>query len=193
MTIVAIITALVGYAIGTAQVLLIDWFRSRRLHSTQLRVIRAELQRALGLSKKFNWDERGPKDGYIPNPPTVSSKYADLVTSIDFLLTDKHEDDTTQVGLLVVLDACKALGDIITKFQQIRAQIPAGPDELGKARLRDKAKVYVVEYNRKHDKLMSYLRIVIDDVNRRLKEVKFGKQLKRQFRRLPPAPKSPKQ
>ncbi len=190
MTIAVIITALVGYAIGTAQVLLLDWVRSRRLHSTQLRVIRAELRRALGLNQKFNWDEEGPKDDSLPNPPTVSSKYADLVTSIDLLLTDEHEDDNTQVALLEVLDGCKALRDIITEVEQILEEIPAGPDELEKARLRDNAKEYVLEYSKTHDKLMLHLRSGIDDVNRRLKEVKLRKQLKRQFKRLPPAPES---
>jgi hypothetical protein len=75
-----VILALVGYAIGTVQILLLDWIRARVSHARQLRTLRAYLRQALKLAKTFDWDESGPKDDFIPRAPYVGPKFVELVS-----------------------------------------------------------------------------------------------------------------
>ena len=64
--------ALIGYALGSAQILVIDWIRARTTHRRQLRLLRAELRRLSGFARKYNWEhDELPADDTHPNPPTV--------------------------------------------------------------------------------------------------------------------------
>lgn len=67
---------LVGYAIGTAQILGLEWFRERRAHVRALRLLRAELQHVDGFEQKYKWTHsKPPASDEVPNPPTVSSSF----------------------------------------------------------------------------------------------------------------------
>ena len=102
---------LIGYAIGTAQILLLDWYRARRAHDRHLRLVRAELRRARGQSETFEWTEDGPSDTteLIPKPPQVSDVFTDTLARTDFYLTDEHEGDNCQESLFGLLDGLELL------------------------------------------------------------------------------------
>ena len=104
------ISALIGYAIGTLQVLALDWFRSRSSHRRRLRVLRAELRRLSLLREKYGWDQvTGPPHDWVPRPPVPTDAFVSLVVDTDFYLTDEHDDDNTQLALLEIVDGCDAL------------------------------------------------------------------------------------
>jgi hypothetical protein len=44
-----------GYAIGSAQLLLIDWVRNRLSHTRHLRALHAEIRRAAAFNQKYEW------------------------------------------------------------------------------------------------------------------------------------------
>src|SRR5262245_51933766 len=81
--------AIVGYAIGTVQVLFIDWARARTLHRSQLRLIRAELRRLAAIHAKFAWRDDGPGSDVVPKPPELTPTFLQAVAAADFHLTDE--------------------------------------------------------------------------------------------------------
>ena len=106
----AIIMALGGYAIGTFQVLALDWIRARRQHTTQLRLLRSELRRARIRSGKFGWVKgQVPGSDSVPEPPVVSDVFTATVASVDFYLTDEFDGDNTQEALFGLLDGMDQL------------------------------------------------------------------------------------
>ena len=179
------LAAVVGYAVGTAQILALDWHRHRRLHLTQLRVIRADLRQVARARKKFDWDEDGPQDDYLPNPPTVSSKYVDLVTGTDFAVTDEYLDDETQEALLEVVRGCEMLDQYHSRIEELIDQIPREADSAKKKQLRENAKEFALAYDGTLDALMVSADNGIEDLGGRLDKARFWNQVKRQFKRLP--------
>jgi hypothetical protein len=98
----AVIAALLGYATGTIQILILDWIRGCGLHRRQLRTLRAELQHALTITKPLDWDPRtGPKTDFMARAPNLSARFIDLVTQSHFYLTDEHDKDNTQESMTI--------------------------------------------------------------------------------------------
>lgn len=90
---------LIGYAIATLQILLIDWVRVRWKHQRQLRYLGAELRRAREFDRRYGLSKgKLPTSDQVPKPPALSSNYAAAVAATDFYLTDEHDDDNTQQG-----------------------------------------------------------------------------------------------
>lgn len=63
------IWGVVGYAVGTAQILILDWVNARKTHQSHLRLIRAELRRLRAINGKFGWKDTGPGADVLPSLP----------------------------------------------------------------------------------------------------------------------------
>lgn len=188
-----ILLAIFGYALGSAQLFIVDWLNRRRLHKTHIRVIRAEIGRALlNGSQKFNWDTADELKDQVPRPPNVSSKYDDIITSTDFSLTDEHEDDNTQEALLGILDGCNLLEDYVDRILKLADQSDAEPDAGKRLKVADDVKQLTKVYDREHDKVTDQLTDCRRDINRRLKQINFWQQIGRIGRNLPPVSKTTK-
>src|SRR5690349_8649154 len=107
-----ILLALSGYAIGTAQILMLDWFRARWVHSQQLRLLRAELRRIAAFKAKFGLRlDQPPARDVLPRPVSLSPSFLTTVSTMDFRITDEHRDDNSQEALLGVADGFAAMFD----------------------------------------------------------------------------------
>ena len=187
--------ALIGFAIGSAQTLTVDWIRHRSRHRIQLRLLRAELRRLAGFTHKWNY-EHGvvPPDDATPNPPSVTPSFERLLQEIDFWLTDEHNDDNTQQGLIDIADGATILQryDAAARSHIELATAATSVPEKQKhlARAVDNTKVYDKELDRWRTMVGSAL----IDAERRLRIAGFGNQLMRVGRRLsagtnpPPSP-----
>lgn len=176
---------LVGYVLGTLQVLSIDWVTRRRQHRNGLRALRAELQRLQTLRHKFDWGGEGPKDDSLPKPPTVSSAYTDLVVSTDFSMTDEFVGDNTQFVLLTILDGCEVIQDTFSQIKQRSDQLRVEADPHRKERLRGEMLQLASSYDEKLEALRYSVQSAISDLDRRLEVVRYHRQAAREFKRLP--------
>lgn len=175
--------ALVGYALGSAQVLAIDWLRDRAQHRRQLRLFRAELGRLSGFQATFGWRTGAlPPSDTLPNPPRVTPGYLRLVQEVDFWLTDEHSDDNTQQGIIDITDGCAILEryvqDVLKHVD--RAGEATSPDE--KAKWRSRAIETAIEYDKVHARWLIMVNSAVADVQRRLKLAATGRQLLRAVR-----------
>ena len=81
--------AVVGYAVGTIQILFVDWWRRVATHKRQLRLLQAELRRLRTFDAKFRWkDGAPPDDGLVPAPPNPTDLFVRTVGETDWELTD---------------------------------------------------------------------------------------------------------
>jgi len=102
--------ALIGFALGSSQVLLIDWIRARSQHRRQLRLLRAEIRRLSGFQRPWGLQRNVvPPDDTTPIPPRITASYQRLLQEVDFWLTDEHSDDNTQQGLIDIADGAGVL------------------------------------------------------------------------------------
>ena len=124
-----LIIGIAGYAIGTAQVLFVDWVQRRREHVRQLRLLRAEFRSVGELVAKFGW-EKGvpPPSDQVPYPPRVSDQFLPTVAAMDYYLTDEHEDDNGQLAHLTLLDSINHLQDYHMKTMSLVDQAEAEED-----------------------------------------------------------------
>lgn len=180
------VSALFGYAIGTAQVVAIEWFRRRAEHRRQLTALRAELRRLLTFERPFVWDKiTGPVDDRLPNPPTVSPKFFDLVMAIDFHLTDEHDDDNTQGSIMLLADGCEQLNwhhrQTLSFLEKLDSEVRTEKRE----QLRGQAIASAEHY----DKILAMFRTTttdtVRDIDRRLVTIRLWRQLNRPMGRLP--------
>lgn len=172
-----------GYALGTLQVLVIDWVRRRREHKKNLRTLRAELERALTLGERFRW-EGGIEEDVIPKPPEFSPAYVDVVTSTDFYLTDEFEGDNAQQVFLSSLDGCDVLLDTHTQIRERVEGVRPANDDAGRARAARELLRLAESYNEKLGRFEVQLQSCLDDIERRLEEARYLKQLRRDYREV---------
>lgn len=178
--------ALLGYALGSAQVLAIDWWRSRAQHRRQLRLLRAELRRLAGFTKKFGWLRgRLPPNDTLPNPPRVTPGYLRLVQEIDFWLTDEHSDDNTQQGLLDITDGCAILERYVQDVLKHVDRAGAATSGEEKAKWRERAVETALEYDKEQSRWLIIVSSAVGDVDRRIKLATTFRQLLRGARRMP--------
>jgi hypothetical protein len=178
--------ALIGFALGSSQVLLIDWIRARSQHRRQLRLLRSEIRRLSGFQR--HWGLRHnvvPPDDTTPNPPRITASYQRLLQDVDFWLTDEHSDDNTQQGLIDVADGAVLLERYDAKVRDLLDDAKAAQTPAEKAkhlkRAVDTARAYDNELDRWHVMVTSAL----SDVERRLRSAGTFKQLGRAFRPMP--------
>jgi hypothetical protein len=165
----AALIAIAGYAVGTAQILFVDWIQRRREHTRHLRLLRAEFRRARDLLAQFGWTKGVPLESdAIPYPPRPSEQFPTTVATTDYYISDEHDDDNAQEGHLGILDGPghlaiyhKAALDLV---DQIR-HAPAGP---ASRELMDRA----VENARLYDQEVARTRYILEsamtDIDRRL-------------------------
>ncbi len=55
----AVNPGVVGYFLGTLQILVLEWVRRRRVHARQLRLVRADLRMVAARKMKFAWGMAG--------------------------------------------------------------------------------------------------------------------------------------
>jgi hypothetical protein len=66
------IGAVLGYAVGTFQVLAVDGWQRCAAHRRQLRLLRAELLQLGTYDAQFDWADAGPPDDdQMPRPPVT--------------------------------------------------------------------------------------------------------------------------
>jgi hypothetical protein len=178
--------ALAGYAIGTIQVLFIDWARARTSHRSHLRLIRAELRRLSAINKGFEWRDDGPGSDVIPKPPELTSTFFQAVAGADFHLTDEHDEDNTQQGLLELLDGCTVLQHY--HRETLRRSAEAKQEQGGQRKLElwFEAKELADEYDATMDQFQTHVTSALNDINRRLRDSSWWRQLNRPIGKLPP-------
>lgn len=182
---VVAISAVVGYAVGTIQILAIDWIRSRSKHRIQLRLLRSELRRLSRLRTPYNWNQTsGPPSDKLPRPPIPTTNFTTLVAQIDFYLTDESHDDNTQEGLLDILDGAHGLQHYQREIQKCLDEIRGGS---GPATVNswNRAFAFSQSYDSDLAKLQTIVASAIGDVDRRLKEASLWRQLNRPMGKLP--------
>lgn len=178
------VLAIVGYAVGTAQVLFIDWVQRRREHCRHLRLLRAELTRTRALTAKFGWKKGVPPDSDdIPNLPTVSEQYTATVAATDYSRTDEHSGDNAQMAHLHLLDG---LG-ILAKYHSAALALADKAREGGPTarKLFNRACENAAAYDETVDIVACTLDSALEDVERRLTEAKLWPQVGRIGRSLP--------
>lgn len=166
------LTALIGYALGTGQIVFVDWVRDRRKHARDLRFLRAELRRLRSYDHRFEWDKRGaPKDIYLPTAPRPVPQFIERVAGVDFRITDEAADDNTQQMLISIASYCASVEHYL---DQITRALERGGDDW---------RSYAMKVSRDYDKgIETFLRGVDEaerDLNRRLDEVRGWRQLTR--------------
>ncbi len=176
--------ALAGYAIGTLQIVALGWLTNRAVHRSKLRVLRAELRRLAYLKGKFKWRVDGPGSDTLPLVPRLTPTFLEVVSSIDFYLTDEHADDNTQQALLELVD--------ITQSLEHYSQRAVETVELAKTELGDKrlqmwvdSKDLADAYDETMDRFQVQIASALEDVERRLREANTWPQLNRPLGRLP--------
>lgn len=182
------LTAILGYAIGTAQVLFVDWWRRRRKTVRQLRLIRAELRQLQERSQgRFNRDsDRGPDSDSTPNPPRLSSQYSEVIAATDFYLTDEHDDDNTLQALINLVDGVELLRRYHADTLDLMDKAEAADAPIMQRALRNRAVETAAAYDREANRLEYMVRSAVEDTQRRLGLMGFWTQLKRTIRgRLP--------
>lgn len=186
------ILALVGYALGTTQILVVEWIRERRAHERTLRVIRGELGRLATFREKFRWTRAGPpSDDRTPRPPRPIDGFIPLVASGDFRRTDEHLNDNTGEVLCSIADGCAALQEYhaqINRYGEDLRKLPAGAERQQTA---DLMPDIAVAYDRELDRLQYVVHAMIRDLDRRLEIVRLLPQLRRIGKRLPPGDNPP--
>jgi hypothetical protein len=184
---------LIGYVIGTLQILVLDWARTRAQHRRHLRALRAELRRLSEYATEFVIsDDRRIDSDKIPHPPQLNPQFSDLVFQTEFFLTDEIRDDNSQEALLDIEAGCRSLDyywkDFDRRIQHIKS-LPPGPE---RAERKAEAVDVAESYNRTSRMLQLSLRSTMDDMDRRLRASGTTSQLKRLFTRLPPRENPPR-
>lgn len=179
-------SALIGFALGSSQVLLIDWIRSRSQHRRQLRLLRADIRRLSGFRQHWGWQHGVvPPNDTTPNPPRVTPTYQRLLQEIDFWLTDEHSDDNSQEALIEIADGAALLerydADVRRLLESARGAQTRDEKEKFLSRAVDTAQVYDKELDRWHITVSSAL----SDVERRLHAAGVAAQLGRVLTRMP--------
>jgi hypothetical protein len=182
----SIVLALVGYALGSLQVLAIDWLRSRSQHRRQVRLLRAELSRLASFRSKFGWSAgKIPATDLVPNSPRITDGYITLVQDVDFWLTDEHKDDNTQEALLNIMDGCHVLQRYAEAVLNNVATAGEATTQADKEKWRDRAITNARAYDRELDRWLIMVDSGRQDVERRLDESRTLPQILRRLKRMP--------
>jgi hypothetical protein len=177
----------VGYAVGTAQVLVVDWWRGVASHRRSLRLLHAELERSLLFDHKFQYSMTTPPKKERPRPPLPTDKFLDTVAAADFGLTDEHVGDNSIGSFLSTIDSCNLLVRYADRVEALQAEIMKATTLPGSQEALDLWES-AVEQAKAYDALLDRVRAgMVDalfDIERRLLEARFIPQVVRKFRPL---------
>lgn len=180
------ILALLGYAIGTGQVIISEWIKSRLAHVRHLRLLSVDLRRLASFHKKFNWGSTGPMTVTIPNPPRTTPRFLDLLTQTDFRITDEFRNDTAEEALLSVIDGCELLAKYHALVERMIDTIETDTDPAKLAERREELLATTQAYDAAHEVVMTTVSTALDDFERRLRESRWSRQVRRALRRRLP-------
>jgi hypothetical protein len=179
------ISALVGYAIGTFQVLFIDWWRRVTSHRRQLTLLQAELRRLRGFDTQFGWvGDLPPDDEVLPIPPKPSDLLVRTIGEMDWRLTDEHRDDNSQQSFLDLADGCGVLNSYSDKVRELLEVAVTSTGE-EKSRAVKRAAGYSRSYDANLDRVLFHIDDALRDIGRRLELTTFGTQVGRALEELP--------
>lgn len=178
---------LFGYVLGTMQVVIIDWWNRRTEHRRQLRALRAELRRISTFDARFDISDDGLRieSDYIPNVPVVNPRFLDLAMEMDFRLSDEHEDDNAQEGILDISTGCEFLQHHANEVRRRLELLKQTEDESRKKELRDEMVSLATHFNKHKDIQDATVESALSDVTRRMKEIRLWRQLNRPLGKLP--------
>jgi len=139
-----------------------------------------------GIHAKFGWRNDGPGSSVIPKPPDLTATFLQAVAAADFHLTDEHEDDNTQQGLLELMDACTVLQ--YHHREAVERSLESKKEKDGKKALELwlEAKDLADAYDETMDRAQQSISTALDDMERRLREASWLRQLHRPLGKLPP-------
>ena len=176
----SILPPLIGYVLGTSQILILDWVRERRNHARALRFLLAEVLRLQAFTERYEY-ESVPDVFRVhpPRPPHLSARFVETVSEADFTITDEHLGDNFQRVLLSVADTSVAL---LEEFASVERDMAKFLEFIKGKRFDDLAArpTGVMEhYNTLADTFATQLHGVERDLRRRLREADLVKQLDR--------------
>ena len=178
--------ALIGFALGSSQVLLIDWIRARSQHRRQLRLLRSELRRLSGFHRHWGLQHNiVPPDDITPNPPRITASYQRLLQEIDFWVTDEHSDDNTQQGLIDIADGAALLERYDANVRKLLDDAKTGRTHAEKAKYLKRAVETAQAYDKELDRWQVIVTSALSDVDRRLRCARMLNQVGRAFRPMP--------
>lgn len=179
----AALSAILGYALGTFQVLLLDWFQRRRRHRTDLRTLRSELRRTSTFARRFDWDQPGAApEPIIPRAPNVSATFEQTVTSTEFVLTDPSSDSNLQEVLLTISDNCRALDEYLARIRARIVEFRETEDPTQREQIRRDLHEMSAWYDLRLDPVQELIRSTLENIELRLQEATMTRQLKRLIR-----------
>ncbi len=184
--------ALFGYALGTLQVLVVDWLRRRREHARQLRALRAEFRILRVHNRKYEYDtENWHKEDSVPRPPVASPQFVPTISSVDFELTDEYSNDNSQEAFLGITSGLSLLQYYDEKWHEVTesAQDPNNANE--KQRFIDTGVALMREYDKVLDRTQFLAADALRDIDRRILELRLWRQVGRSFHPLRPGPLPP--
>jgi len=178
--------ALIGFALGSSQVLLIDWIRARSQHRRQLRLLRAEIRRLSGFQRPWGLQRNVvPPDDTTPIPPRITASYQRLLQEVDFWLTDEHSDDNTQQGLIDIADGAGVLERYDADVRKLLDKAKLAPTPAERTTSLSRAVDTAQVYDKELDRWQLMVTSALFDVERRLRSARTMYQLGRAFRRMP--------
>jgi hypothetical protein len=178
--------ALIGFALGSTQVLFIDWIRSRTQHRRQLRLLRAELRRLAGFSARWGLEHgKIPADDATPNPPRITPSYQRLLQEIDFWLTDEHSDDNSQQALIDIADGAAILERYAQNVHELIDKAGTASDQASKQKYLVRGVDTAQVYDKELARWLTMVNSALADVNRRLRSAQMLRQIGRALRPMP--------
>jgi hypothetical protein len=121
----------------------------------------------------------------IPNPPKLSQTFDDVVSKVDFALTDEHRNDNTQEVLVGLSAAVRVLWYYFDEFNKVSFKLEDEHDLGRRTLLRRHGFFYARAYDEKVDEFMYVVNTIIADLDRRLLEARFKRQVTRGIKKLP--------
>jgi hypothetical protein len=178
--------ALIGYALGTLQTLFVDFVRNRGTHARQLRLLRADLRNAATFSHKYELTPTQlPKHDLIPRPPSVSATFLSTLSATDFTLTDEHDDDNTQQSLLALSDNFAAMDHYVRQVKQDADAVGEGLEVEKAVETWHRMVRSAQQYDKLVDQNMFLIDEAIRDLDRRIADASWWRQIKRRLLPLP--------
>ncbi len=178
--------ALIGFVLGSTQVLFVDWVRSRTQNRRQLRLLRAELRRLSAFTTHWGWQHGVvPPSDATPVPPRITPSYQRLLQDLDFWLTDEHSDDNTQQALIEIADGAAVLERYDADVRRLLDSAKNATTQAAKAKSLSRAVDTSQAYDKELDRWLIMVASAVSDVDRRLRSASTWRQIGRAMRKMP--------
>jgi hypothetical protein len=127
---------------------------------------------------QFNWRDETIDDGIWPAPPRVSPLFHQTIGTIDFWMTDAHDDDNSYLVLISVADGCAALNGMMEHMASLARHRGDAADKLPV--MFSRSLLWQSHYyDEAHRSLLVSVKSALEDVDRRLGLSSAWAQLRR--------------